>query len=181
MMEQFFCVVRRLTILLCAALFLAGAMWNLYNPASQEQEELTETAIEVAPALSPGQTDMPDLIEEKDEKADISQRIARLRIARDASTQQLCHAIAQLETEDKQEKLLQYAELTYTEQRLEVLLSAKNLHSCLAVLSPNQANIIVPESILVEEYAKLYDLVLRNTDYDETQIILIPLKETDAV
>ena len=29
---------------------------------------------------------------------------------------------------------------------------------------------------LQQEYEKLYDLVLRNTEYDETQIILVPLK-----
>mgnify|MGYP003294054616 CR=1 FL=1 len=78
--------------------------------------------------------------------------------------------------DEKQQKLRQYAELQYQEKRLELLLNAKGIQHSLAVLSSEQANIIVPEDILQKEYEKLYDLVLRNTDYEESQIILVPLK-----
>ena len=40
--------------------------------------------------------------------------------------------------------------------------------NCKTVFTDNGEN--------AKEYEKLYDLVLRNTEYDETQIILVPLK-----
>jgi hypothetical protein len=46
----------------------------------------------------------------------------------------------------------------------------------MAVLGEEQANIIVPAETLQQEYEKLFDLVLSNTAYDATQIILVPLK-----
>lgn len=167
-------MLRRLIILLCAALFLAGAVWNLCFPSENQNDtgaaaEQPEESVEVL-----------FLPEERDtvqtEETAIASRIAALRMERDASWQQLYHAVEELEFADKQNKLQQYAELQYKEQRLELLLSAKGMEDCLAVLDQNQANIIVPAEVLQNEYEKLYDLVLRNTDYAETEIILVPLQ-----
>ena len=95
---------------------------------------------------------------------------------RDAAWQQLYRAVETLEFTDKQQTLQQYAEIQYNEQTLELLLKAKGIENSLVILGEQQANIIVPAETLQQESEKLFDLVLRNTEYDETQIILVPLK-----
>ena len=119
----------------------------------------------------------PDTEKQHAEKMqELENRVASMRIQRDASRQQLYVAVESLEFAEKQQKLQQYAEQQYQEQQLELLLHAKGLAPCLAVLNTEQANLIVPEALLQTEYEKLYDLVLRNTNYDEMQIVLVPLK-----
>ena len=103
-------------------------------------------------------------------------RLAALRMERDAAWQQLYHAVEVLEFAEKQQTLRQYAEIQYNEQTLELLFKAKGIENCMAVLGEEQANIVVPAETLQQEYEKLFDLVLSNTAYDETQIILVPLK-----
>ncbi len=175
-METTVKLVRGVIVLLCAALFLAGAVWNLCNPAQEtenimEQSSMQEETTDVV--FAPEDTlEMQKELETQER----DNRIAALRIQRDTSWQQLYHAVEQLEFAEKQQKLHQYARLQYKEQRLELLLAAKGMEPCLAVLEETQANIIVPEALLQTEYEKLYDLVLRNTDYAEHQIILVPLK-----
>ena len=175
-MEPVVKIIRGVIILMCAALFLAGALWNLCNPPEESIQQMAahETEQNTVEAV----VKQEHAVESQDEKnvQELEHRTAALRIQRDASWQQLYHAVEQLEFDEKQQKLQQYAELQYQEQRLELLLNAKGIQHSLAVLSSEQANIIVPEDILQKEYEKLYDLVLRNTDYEESQIILVPLK-----
>ena len=162
MMDKITTVIRLLIWILCAVLFLAGALWNLCVQPEAATETIADTEI---------QQDTPQY-----EQQTIENRLAALRIERDTAWQQLQHAVEVLEFAEKQQTLQQYAKLQYNEQKIELLLKAKGIADCLAVLGEEQANIIVPAEILQQEYEKLFDLVLRNTDYDETQIILVPMK-----
>ena len=175
-MEPVVKIIRGVIVLMCAALFLAGALWNLCNPPEEPIQQMA--AHEIGQNTVEAVAKQEHAVESQDEKneQELEHRMAAMRIQRDASWQQLYHAVEQLEFDEKQQKLQQYAELQYQEQRLELLLNAKGIQHSLAVLSSEQANIIVPEDILQKEYEKLYDLVLRNTDYEESQIILVPLK-----
>ena len=177
-MDKVATVIRLLILVLCVLLFLAGALWNLCV-----QPETTETSGDMnrqedyaKVALISTQENEMEYEETAIRQSIMENRIAELRMERDNAWQQLYHTVAQLEFAEKQQTLQQYAELQYCEQKLELLLSAKGIVPALAILGQEQANLIVPADILQQEYEKLYDLVLRNTEYDETQIILVPLK-----
>ena len=178
MMDKVATVIRLLILVLCVLLFWAGALWNLcVQPETAEtsgdvnlQEGYAEAAL-----ISIQENEM-EYEETAMRQSIMENRIAELRMERDNAWQQLYHTVAQLEFAEKQQTLQQYAELQYCEQKLELLLSAKGIVPALAILGQEQANLIVPADILQQEYEKLYDLVLRNTEYDETQIILVPLK-----
>ena len=178
MMDKVATVIRLLILVLCVLLFLAGALWNLcVQPETAEtsgdmnrQEDYAKVAL-----ISTQENEM-EYEETAMRQSIMENRIAELRMERDNAWQQLYHTVAQLEFAEKQQTLQQYAELQYCEQKLELLLSAKGIVPALAILGQEQANLIVPADILQQEYEKLYDLVLRNTEYDETQIILVPLK-----
>ena len=178
MMDKVATVIRLLILVLCVLLFLAGALWNLcVQPETAETSEdvnLQEGYAE-ASLISMQENEM-EYEETAMRQSIMENRIAKLRMERDNAWQQLYHTVAQLEFAEKQQTLQQYAELQYCEQKLELLLSAKGIVPALAILGQEQANLIVPADILQQEYEKLYDLVLRNTEYDETQIILVPLK-----
>ncbi|MBQ2860556.1 MAG: hypothetical protein IJE80_05275 [Peptococcaceae bacterium] len=177
-MDKVATVIRLLILVLCAMLFLAGALWNLCV-----QPETAETSGDVNLQEGYAEASLISIQENEMEHGEtairqsiMENRIAELRMERDNAWQQLYHTVAQLEFAEKQQTLQQYAELQYCEQKLELLLSAKGIVPALAILGQEQANLIVPADILQQEYEKLYDLVLRNTEYDETQIILVPLK-----
>ena len=178
MMDKVATVIRLLILVLCVLLFWAGALWNLcVQPETAEtsgdvnlQEDYAEAAL-----ISMQENEM-EYEETAMRQSIMENRIAKLRMERDNAWQQLYHTVAQLKFAEKQQTLQQYAELQYCEQKLELLLSAKGIVPALAILGQEQANLIVPADILQQEYEKLYDLVLRNTEYDETQIILVPLK-----
>ena len=175
-MESLAKLIHRMIVLLCVGLFLAGAAWNLSHPQDVDAQDTAQQD------MSQETTDVlftPEItqnLQEHENDIALDSRIAALRMQRDTSWQQLYHTVEQLDFAEKQQTLQQYAELQYQEQRLELLLSAKSVEQCLVLLTSEQANIIVPETILQKEYEKLYDLILRNTTYDETQIILVPLK-----
>ncbi len=179
-MNIFVIALRRLIAVLCAALFLVGAVWNLFCTPPQSTEEgsavIAQPVIEDVDAVF-----VPNFSTEETngavqtEQQQLDNRIAALRIDRDTGWQQLYHMTEQLHTTEQQQLLQQYAQLQYKEQRLELLLSAKGLDPCLVILEPQQANVIVPDAVLQNQYEKLYDLILRNTDYTQTQIVLIPL------
>ena len=178
MMDKVATVIRLLILVLCVLLFLAGALWNLCV-----QPETAETSGDVNLQEGYAEASLISIQENEMEYGEtairqsiMENRIAELRMERDNAWQQLYHTVAQLEFAEKQQTLQQYAELQYCEQKLELLLSAKGIVPALAILGQEQANLIVPADILQQEYEKLYDLVLRNTEYDETQIILVPLK-----
>ena len=177
-MDKVATVIRLLILVLCVLLFWAGALWNLcVQPETAETSEdvnLQEGYAEAA-LISIQENEM-EYEETAMRHSIMENRIAELRMERDNAWQQLYHTVAQLEFAEKQQTLQQYAELQYCEQKLELLLSAKGIVPALAILGQEQANLIVPADILQQEYEKLYDLVLRNTEYDETQIILVPLK-----
>ena len=178
MMDKVATVIRLLILVLCVLLFWAGALWNLcVQPETAETSEdvnLQEGYAEAA-LISIQENEM-EYEETAMRQSIMENRIAELRMERDNAWQQLYHTVAQLEFAEKQQTLQQYAELQYCEQKLELLLSAKGIVPALAILGQEQANLIVPADILQQEYEKLYDLVLRNTEYDETQVILVPLK-----
>ena len=177
-MDKVATVIRLLILVLCVLLFWAGALWNLcVQPETAEtsgdvnlQEDYAEASL-----ISMQENEM-EYEETAMRQSIMENRIAKLRMERDNAWQQLYHTVAQLEFAEKQQTLQQYAELQYCEQKLELLLSAKGIVPALAILGQEQANLIVPADILQQEYEKLYDLVLRNTEYDEMQIILVPLK-----
>ena len=178
MMDKVATVIRLLILVLCVLLFWAGALWNLcVQPETAEMSEdmnLQDGYAEAA-LISIQENEM-EYEETAMRQSIMENRIAKLRMERDNAWQQLYHTVAQLEFTEKQQTLQQYAELQYCEQKLELLLSAKGIVPALAILGQEQANLIVPADILQQEYEKLYDLVLRNTEYDEMQIILVPLK-----
>ena len=177
-MDKVATVIRLLILVLCVLLFLAGALWNLcVQPETAETSEDVNLQEDYAEAsLISMQENEMEYEETAMRQSIMENRIAELRMERDNAWQQLYHTVAQLEFAEKQQTLQQYAELQYCEQKLELLLSAKGIVPALAILGQEQANLIVPADILQQEYEKLYDLVLRNTEYDETQIILVPLK-----
>ncbi len=187
-MNIFVIALRRLIALICAALFLVGSVWNLFcTPPQPTEEEINAVMAQpvqedadavLIPKFDISETDRERETEEQQKEKEqqaLINRIASLRIDRDTGWQQLYHVTEQLHSVEQQQLLQQYAELQYKEQRLELLLSAKGLDPCLVVLEPQQANVIVSAQLLQNQYEKLYDLVLRNTDYAQTQIVLIPL------
>ena len=105
----------------------------------------------------------------------LKNRLAALRMMRDKSWQQLETQLEGLTDSEKIRRQEQNALLQYKEQRLELLLAAKGFSNCLIVLDEEQANIIVAEQAMENQYEKLYDLILRNSDYPAEQIILIPV------
>ena len=175
MMDKVTTMIRLLILLLCAVLFLAGALWNLCVQPEHTADTIEDTDM---------QQESVDVFLEQQESHNIlqyeqqtmEQRLAALRIDRDTAWQQLHHAVEALEFEEKQQVLQQYAEMQYNEQKLELLFKAKGIELCLVLLGEEQANIIVPKDTLQQEYEKLFDLVLRNTTYDEMQIILVPIE-----
>ena len=177
MMDKVATMIRLLILLLCAVLFLAGALWNLCMQPEVIKETVTDSNTQqesVEVFLEQQEPTAEDTLAQ--EQQAMKNRIAALRIERDTAWQQLYHAVDALEFAEKQKTLQQYAELQYLEQKLELLLAAKGIELCLVLLGEEQANIIVSVETLQQEYEKLFDLILRNTDYDETQIILVPLK-----
>ena len=177
-MDKVATVIRLLILVLCVLLFGAGALWNLCV-----QPETAETSGDVNLQEGYAEASLISIQENEMEYGEtairqsiMENRIAELRMERDNAWHRLYHTVVQLEFAEKQQTLQQYAELQYCEQKLELLLSAKGIVPALAILGQEQANLIVPADILQQEYEKLYDLVLRNTEYDETQIILVPLK-----
>ena len=111
----------------------------------------------------------------QEEQEYLKNRLAALRMMRDKSWQQLETQLEGLTDSEKIRRQEQNALLQYKEQRLELLLAAKGFSNCLVVLDEEQANIIVAEQALENQYEKLYDLILRNSDYPAEQIILIPV------
>ncbi len=181
MMEKVVTMIRLLILLLCAVLFLAGALWNLClqpetSTEPMDAQDLVQTDIsQETEAVFFQQETIMEKPSVQDQQT-MENRLAALRMERDAAWQQLYHAVEVLEFAEKQQTLRQYAEIQYNEQTLELLFKAKGIENCMAVLGEEQANIIVPAGTLQQEYEKLFDLVLRNTAYDATQIILVPLK-----
>ena len=180
-MDKVVTVIRLLILLLCAVLFLAGALWNLCLQPEQDIESMdvhnmvyAENSQETVDVFLKQEVTVEDTAIQ--DQQIIENRLAALRMERDAAWQQLYRAVEVLEFAEKQQTLRQYAEIQYNEQTLELLFTAKGIENCMAVLGEEQANIIVPAETLQQEYEKLFDLVLRNTAYDATQIILVPLK-----
>jgi hypothetical protein len=181
MMDKVVTVIRLLILLLCAVLFLAGALWNLCLQPEKDIESMdvhnmvyAENSQETVDVFLKQEVTVEDTAIQ--DQQIIENRLAALRMERDAAWQQLYRAVEVLEFAEKQQTLRQYAEIQYNEQTLELLFKAKGIENCMAVLGEEQANIVVPAETLQQEYEKLFDLVLRNTAYDATQIILVPLK-----
>ena len=176
-MEKVATLIRLLILLLCAVLFLAGALWNLCMQPEMPAETIADTDIQqesVDVLFNPQETNLQDMLQH--EQQTMEQRLAALRMERDTAWQQLYYAVESLEFAEKQQTLHQYAEMQYDEQKLELLFSAKGIEFCLVLLGEEQANIIISAEVLQQEYEKVFDLVLRNTTYDETQIVLVPME-----
>ena len=180
-MEKVVTMIRLLILLLCAVLFLAGALWNLClqpEPATEPMDEYdmvnTNLSQENADVFFQQEIVIEDAATQDQQTKE--NRLAAFRVERDTAWQQLYHAVESLEFAEKQQTLHQYAKMQYNEQKLELLLKAKGIEYGLVILGEKQANLIVPADILQQEYEKLFDLVLRNTEYDETQIVLVPLE-----
>ena len=181
MMDKVVTMIRLLILLLCAVLFLAGALWNLCLQPETNTEHIDahdEVHTEISQETEDVFFQQEPIIEDTAAQTQqaMENRLAALRMERDAARQQLYHAVENLEFAEKQQTLQRYAEIQYNEQTLELLLKAKGIEHSLVILGEQQANIIVPAETLQQESEKLFDLVLRNTEYDETQIILVPLK-----
>ena len=192
-MNEFVRVLRTAIGAICMALMAMGVIGNLFLTNLPEQEEAALTASEAQAVVADWEQQYTEeqmqaaaetalVPEEKintemaGDTATLENQIAALRMERDSSWQQLKDGLNGLQFADKQQILQQYEILQYKEQRLELLLQAKGIHHCLVVLEEQQANVIVVQSELAEQYEKIYDLVQRNTDYAVNQIILVPLK-----
>lgn len=192
-MNEFVHAVRAAIGVICMALLAMGVIGNLFFTTLPEQDEAmltagqaqetaadweqqyTEEQMQAAAETALFTEDRIDT-ETTEETATLENQIAALRMERDSSWQQLKDGLNHLQFEEKQQWLRQYELLQYKEQRLELLLQAKGIQHCLVVLEEQQANVIVAQSELAEQYEKIYDLVKRNTDYGTDQIILVPLK-----
>lgn len=192
-MNEFVHAVRAAIGVICMGLLAMGVIGNLFFTTLPEQDEAmltagqaqetaadweqqyTEEQMQAAAETALFTEDRIDT-ETAEETATLENQIAALRMERDSSWQQLKDGLNHLQFEEKQQWLRQYELLQYKEQRLELLLQAKGIQHCLVVLEEQQANVIVAQSELAEQYEKIYDLVKRNTDYGTDQIILVPLK-----
>lgn len=170
-MREFGKAVQMLFLVFCVALFGLGIVWNLfYGMIAEETLEtigtVQEESTESVPRIEKDIEIDTDILEE---------RLAVLRMERNRSWQQLLDDLDMLQFTEKEIYLKQQAELQFRERRLELLLQAKGISHSLVLLEQEQANVIVPEEVLAEQYEKIYELVQRNTDYIPTQIVLIPL------
>lgn len=192
-MQEFIRGVRILIVAVCLALFAVGIIWNLCYSALPEPDtdqtaagdiaavaqaenwEQQYTAEQMEKTAQSAVLSEPEPDSRQQEQADAEEQLAALRIERERSWQQLLNGLQELQFEEKQQRMRQYEELQYKEKRLELLLKAKGIQHCLVVLEQQQANVIVAEEKLAEQYEKIYDLVQRNTTYQPEQIVLIPL------
>ncbi|MBQ5702019.1 MAG: SpoIIIAH-like family protein [Peptococcaceae bacterium] len=140
------------------------AKWETVYTEEQMRQNAVESAVQV---------------EEKQKTADeqtmLKNRLASLRMMRDKNWQRLQSQLKDIPETEKQEQTVQIALLQHKEQKLELLLAAKGIEHCLAVLDEEQANIVVAEEVLKNQYEKIYDVVFRNSGYPSEQIVLIPL------
>lgn len=182
--------------------FLLGILWNLFygtrryqvrrvavsNAAAVANAEEIDTAVleqqytqEQMQAAEAGVIDLEPKGSSNEAmdsaETQTANQIAALRMERERSWQQLQSGLEVLEFADKQQCLKQYEELRYREQRLELLLKAKGIENCLALLEEKQANIIVGGTEVAQQYEKIYDLVQRNSDYPSEQIVIVPLPQ----
>ncbi len=201
-MERLKRVTSAVLAALCLALFSLAVIGNLFTDSLQSQEAAVEPVMTetVMSETSMTETSMTETavweeayVKEKqqnpaeaalsanenqngqEEQEYLKNRLAALRMMRDKSWQQLEMRLEGLTDSEKIRRQEQNALLQYKEQRLELLLAAKGFSNCLVVLDEEQANIIVAEQALENQYEKLYDLILRNSDYPAEQIILIPV------
>lgn len=201
-MERLKRVTSAVLTALCLALFSLAVIGNLFADSLQSQEAvvepvMTETAMSETSMTETSMTETAvweeAYVKEKqqnpaeaalsasenrngqEEQEYMKNRLAALRMMRDKSWQQLETQLEGLTDSEKIRRQEQNALLQYKEQRLELLLAAKGFSNCLVVLDEEQANIIVAEQALENQYEKLYDLILRNSDYPAEQIILIPV------
>ena len=152
-MDKVVTVIRLLILLLCAVLFLAGALWNLCLQPEKDIESMDvhnmiyeENSQETADVFFKQEVTVEDTAIQ--DQQIIENRLAALRMERDAAWQQLYRAVETLEFTDKQLTLQQYAEMQYNEQRLELLLKAKGIEHSLVILGEKQANIIASTETL---------------------------------
>ena len=201
-MERLKRVTSAVLTALCLALFSLAVIGNLFTDSLQSQEAavelvMTETAMSETSMTETSMTETAvweeAYVKEKqqnpaeaalsasenrngqEEQEYLKNRLAALRMMRDKSWHQLEMRLEGLTDSEKIRRQEQNALLQYKEQRLELLLAAKGFSNCLVVLDEEQANIIVAEQALENQYEKLYDLILRNSDYPAEQIILIPV------
>lgn len=196
-MERLKRVTSAVLTALCLALFSLAVIGNLFTDSLQSQEaavelvmtetamsetSMTETALWEETYVKEKQQNPAEAVlsasenqNGQEEQEYLKNRLAALRMMRDKSWQQLEMRLEGLTDSEKIRRQEQNALLQYKEQRLELLLAAKGFSNCLVVLDEEQANIIVAEQALENQYEKLYDLILRNSDYPAEQIILIPV------
>lgn len=196
-MERLKRVTSAVLTALCLALFSLAVIGNLFTDSLQSQEAavelvMTETAMSETSMTETALWEEAYIKEKQQNPAEaalsasenrngqeeqeyLKNRLAALRMMRDKSWQQLETQLEGLTDSEKIRRQEQNALLQYKEQRLELLLAAKGFSNCLVVLDEEQANIIVAEQALENQYEKLYDLILRNSDYPAEQIILIPV------
>ena len=196
-MERLKRVTSAVLTALCLALFSLAVIGNLFTDSLQSQEAavepvMTETAMSETSMTETAVWEEAYVKEKQQNPAEaalsasenqngpeeqeyLKNRLAALRMMRDKSWQQLEMRLEGLTDSEKIRRQEQNALLQYKEQRLELLLAAKGFSNCLVVLDEEQANIIVAEQALENQYEKLYDLILRNSDYPAEQIILIPV------
>lgn len=196
-MERLKRVTSAVLTALCLALFSLAVIGNLFTDSLQSQEaavelvmtetamsetSMTETALWEEAYIKEKQQNPAEAVlsanenqNGQEEQEYLKNRLAALRMMRDKSWQQLEMRLEGLTDSEKIRRQEQNALLQYKEQRLELLLAAKGFSNCLVVLDEEQANIIVAEQALENQYEKLYDLILRNSDYPAEQIILIPV------
>ena len=196
-MERLKRVTSAVLTALCLALFSLAVIGNLFTDSLQSQEaavelvmtetamsetSMTETALWEEAYIKEKQQNPAEAVLSASENQNgpeeqeyLKNRLAALRMMRDKSWQQLEMRLEGLTDSEKIRRQEQNALLQYKEQRLELLLAAKGFSNCLVVLDEEQANIIVAEQALENQYEKLYDLILRNSDYPAEQIILIPV------
>ena len=192
-MREFGKAVLILILMLCIALFFVGFIWNLcygtmpteeaasaMSAAEQSQAWEAQYAMEQQSAVettlrNEGNAHIPS---NAVKEVTPEEQFAALRMKRDSAWQVLQDQLTELEQAEKEEYLAQYAQRRYKEQRLELLLQAKGIAHCLVILEEQQANVIVAEAELSEQYEKIFDLILRNTDFTAQEIVLLPLNNT---
>lgn len=190
-MREFGKAVRILILMLCIALFFVGFIWNLcygtmhteeesasaMSAAEQSQVWEAQYAMEQQSAVETTLRNDENVHMPSNTVKEVTpeEQFAALRMKRDSAWQVLQDQLTELEQAEREEYLAQYAKRRYKEQRLELLLQAKGIAHCLVILEEQQANVIVAEAELREQYEKIFDLILRNTDFTAQEIVLLPL------
>lgn len=166
---------------------------NTEDAASQEADEVMAVAYQVnqqmaeadaAEAVGGLHAILKGNVPQGDQGQSYEEQIAAFRIDKERSWAQKLEYLQALASNPEssttlrttaENQLMQGNAQRYLEQQLELLIKAKDFSDCLVVINEKQINVIVEEKEAKEGYLKLADIILRNSDFTQEQIVILPL------